>query len=43
MRSVLRLDRREFSARMDAMQSEIRGLQTQNRRILERIEGMNNP
>jgi hypothetical protein len=35
-----RLDRKEFIARMDAMQSEIRGLQTENRRILERLEGL---
>ncbi|PSB29925.1 hypothetical protein [Stenomitos frigidus] len=38
-----RLDRREFIARMDAMQSEIRGLQTENRRILERLEGLSQP
>jgi phage-related tail protein len=29
--------------RFDAMQSEIRGLQTENRRILERLESWNNP
>jgi hypothetical protein len=28
--------------RFDAMQSEIRGLQTENRRILERLEGLTN-
>lgn len=35
-----RLDRAEFRDRMNAMQADIRGLQTENRRILERLEGM---
>lgn len=33
-----RRDREEFRHRMDLMQSDIRGLQTENRRILERLE-----
>jgi len=38
-----RLDRQESTVRWNTMQTEIRGLQTENRRILERLENRDQP
>jgi len=43
--STVQIHQRNFEAvvaRFDAMQSEIRGLQTENRRILDRLEHLEN-